>query len=458
MNIIIGNIGIFAIVFGLLAFGIIGILTAICLRRIVRTNEVHIVQSRGKTKSYGVGSGNGNVYYEWPTWIPIIGITKTVLPVSVFQLELNGYDAYDKDRLPFEIDVVAFFRVSNPDKAAERVSSIGELHEQLTFILKGAARTTLASYDINQIMIERSKFGDHFTLEVKEQLTQWGVETVKNIELMDIRDADDSKVVHNIMAKTKSLIEMESRSEVAANMQKAQTAEIQAQQKVDLEKENAAQLVGMKKADREQAVGIATQKSTQAVKEQERVTKEKEMAVMAVAQVKQAEITKSVSVVKAEQDKETAILIADGQLESKKRESEGIEVKGRAVASAETAFQLAPVQAQITLAKEIGENKGYQEYLVTIKQVEASQAVGMEQAKALEKANIKIIANAGEPVAGVAKVMDLFSSKGGTSIGAMLEGLANTEQGEKLLGAVKEKLIGKETTPVTTRRAPSTNV
>lgn len=420
----------------------ISIIMSLILRRVVPTNEVHIVQSSRKTVSYGKDTASGNVYYEWPSSLPMIGVNKTVLPVSVFKLELQSYDAYDKDRLPFEIDLVAFFRITDSNMAAQRVSTIKELEEQLLFILKGAARTILASYDINEIMVERSKFGDHFTKEVEGQLVNWGVATVKNIELMDIRDSADSKVIHNIMAKTKSLIEMQSRTEVAANMQKAQVAEITAQRAVEVEKQTATQAIGMKQADRESQVGIANQQALQAVKEQERLTKEKEMAVLKVAQVQQAEIDKSVNVVKAQQSKETTILIAEGTLESKKRESEGIAIQGQAKADAEKAMQLAPVQAQITLAKEIGSNENYQKYLVTIRQVEANQAVGIEQAKALEKANIKIIANTGEPVAGVTKVMELFSSKGGTNVGAMLEGLAQTEAGAEVLAAVKGKLNG----------------
>ena len=66
--------------------------------------------------------------------------------------------------------------------------------------------------------------------------------------------------------------------------------------------------------------------------------------------------------------------------------------------------------------------------------MEAAQAVGIEQAKALEQAEVKVIANAGEPLRGVTKVMELFSAKGGTEIGAMLEALAQTEQGATLLG------------------------
>lgn len=423
------------------------LIIALMLRRVVPTNEVHIVQSSKKTTSYGNDTKNGNTYYEWPAWLPMIGITKIILPVSVFKLELESYDAYDTGRLPFEVDVVAFFRINDSNMAAQRVSSFGDLREQLLFIVRGAVRTILASHDIDKIMLERSTFGEAFTHEVQEQLLQWGVVPVKNIELMDIRDGQGNQVVHNIMQKKKSLIEMQSRTEVAANMKTAQIAEIDAKQEAEVRNQAAMEAVGKRSAEKDQTIGISQQQAVQAVREQERLTKEKEMAIVQVAQVRQAEIDKNVNTVKATQQKEVSIveaegnkqsniLLAEGNLEAKKRESEGIQIQGLAKAEAEKAMQLAPVQAQITLAKEIGSNDNYQKYLITIRQVEANQVVGIEQAKALEKANIKIIANTGDPVSGIADVRDLFTGKGGTSIGAMLEGLAQTEHGEKVIGAI----------------------
>lgn len=412
------------------------IIIALLLRRVVAANEVHIVQSSRATTSYGKDSGNGNTYYEWPSWVPVLGVTKIVLPVSVFALDLDAYDAYDVGRVPFVVDVVAFFRVSDSNLAAQRVESFNELREQLLAIVQGSVRSILASYDIDKIMLERSTFGEHFTKEVQGQLANWGVSTVKNIELMDIRDSDGSQVVKNIMDKKKSLIEMQSRTEVAENMKKAQIAEIEAKRETDIQDQQAQQAVGERTAVKVQAVGIANEKAKQQIKEQERETKEREMAVTKVATVRQAEITKDANIVKAEEDKQTTIIVAEGVLEAKRRESEGIQIEGDARAEAEKAMQLAPVEAQIVLAKEIGENKGYQEYLITIRAVEANQVVGIEQAKALDKADIKIIANTGEPVNGIGDVMELFSSKGGTSIGAMLEGLAQTEQGKSFLSKI----------------------
>jgi flotillin len=293
----------------------------------------------------------------------------------------------------------------------------------------------------------RSVYGEQFTKEVSEQLSNWGVNTVKNIELMDIRDAKESNVIHNIMAKKKSAIEMESRLVVAENSKKALTAEIEARREVDMQNQLAQEQVGKRTAEKEKTVGIANQMAKQEIIEQERTTKEKEMAVIKVAQIKQAEITKEVTLVQALQQKEAAVLkaegerqqitiIAEGRLEEQKRTAEGISVTGAAEAEAKKLMELAPVQAQIALAQEIGDNKGYQEYLITIRQVEASEKIGMEQAGALKSADIKIIANTGNPVAGVDTVMDLFSAKGGTQLGAMVEAFAQSENGKAILSKV----------------------
>ena len=412
---------------------VISLVAALIFRRVVETNEVHIVQSAKATRSYGKDTPNGNTYYDWPHWFPVIGVTRIVMPVSVFDLELQAYEAYDVGRVPFVVDIVAFFRIDDSNLAAQRVESFHELRQQLLAIIQGAVRTILASHDIDRIMLERSIYGEQFTLAVKDQLSSWGVVPVKNIELMDIRDAADNLVVHNIMEKKKSLIEMESRTEVAENMKQAEIAEIEAKRETDIQEQQALQAVGERTALKTKAVGIANEKAAQDIKEQQRVTKEKEMAVIQVQQVRQADITREANVVKADEDRQTTIIIAEGQLEETKKESEGIQIEGAARAEAEKLMQLAPVQAQIALAKEIGQNEGYQNYLVAIEAVAANQIVGVEQAKALTDADVKVITNAGGPVEGMTNVMDLFSAKGGTNVTAMLEGLAQSEQGERIL-------------------------
>ena len=125
---------------------------------------------------------------------------------------------------------------------------------------------------------------------------------------------------------------------------------------------------------------------------------------------------------------------------AKENEAKGIQAEGKAKADAQKEMEMAPITAQIALAKEIGENEGYQKYLISVKGIEAEERVGMEKAKALTKADVKVIANAESPTGGIGKAMDLFSSKGGMSLGTMLEGFKNTDAGKR----VTEAILGEE--------------
>lgn len=420
------------IVIAIVVVVVLAFIASIAFRRVVPTNMVHIVQSRTATTSYGTGMSSGNVYYAWPAFLPRFGVTVIELPVSNFDLSLHDYDAYDIDRVPFRVDVVAFFRIADTNVAAQRVSTIEELNGQLLQIVQGAVRKVLASAKIDNIMLERATFGQQFTAEVEEQLGQWGVYPVKSMELMDIRDGQGSQSISNIMAKKISHIEMESRTEVASNNRAAQTAEIEATQVVDIRRQEAAQAVGERTAQKDQAVGIANEQSRQEVLTQSKVTAEREMAVSQVELVRQAEIAREQAVVSADQERQTTILIAEGQLEATRRVAEGIQVEGAAKADAETKMQLAPVEAQIRLAKEIGQNPAFQQYLATIQSLESYIVVGSKQAEALKEADVKVISNTGNPTSGAGDVMNLFSSQGGTDLSAMVEAMAQTPMGQAL--------------------------
>lgn len=432
-------------------FALIVTFIALSYRVVVSTNSVHIVQSSKARTSYGGVDADGkprrNTYYAWPAWIPVIGVKVSMLPLSVFDLPLDNYSAYDKGRLPFVIDMMAFFRINDSGMAAERVSSFEDLKDQLEYILKGAARTILATSEIGEIMESRAVFGEKFTQEVEHQLMQWGVTPVKNIELMDLRDAQGSSVIAQIMAKKKSEIEKESRMAVAVNTQAAQTAEIEANREVQMRQQEAAETVGIRTAQQIQKVGISKQQAEQAVAEEAKNTAEKNMAVRLVNEVRSAEITRNVQVVQADQNKQTTIisadaakitsitraegdkqqkiLVAEGNLQTALLAAQGVKAQGEAEGAAETARLLAPVTAQTELAQKIGQNTPYQDYLVRIKQVDANQAVGVAQAGALTKADVRIIVQGGTIQEGAKSVLDLLTPRGAQQLGAAIESAMN---------------------------------
>lgn len=431
----------------LIAFLVVLVFLAMLFRTVVPTNDVHIIQSGRKTVSFGKDQPAGNVYYAWPSWVPKFGIKLIRLPVSVFDIKLNDYAAYDKGRVPFVVDIMAFFRVEDSNVAAQRVSSFQELQTQLMGILQGASRSILASSPLEEILEERAKYGKLFTDATNAQLQAWGVVNVKNIELMDIRDTQSSKAIANITAMKQSLIERDSRVQVAGNRQAAAQAEIDAQRAVSVRQQEAEETVGVRTAQKSQQVGIAEQVATQEIKVAAKVTAEKEMLVLQVNQVRTAEIQREVQVVQADQAKQVMVIgadatkqqtvtVAEGTLQQMRLHAQGVEAEGNAKGKAETAFLMAPVNSQIALAKEIGTNPGYQSYLVSVKNIEAQQAIGVKQAEALQVADIKVISNVGTPPEGLRNVMDLFSAKGGTQLGAALEAIVNTPTGK----AISEKL------------------
>lgn len=301
-----------------------------------------------------------------------------------------------------------------------------------------------------------------FTQAIAESLKSWGVESVKNIEFMDIRDAKGECVIENIMKKKKSEIEKDSRIAVAENNKAAEEVEIAAQQSIDLRQQESEESVGKRKAEVSANVGIAQEVSKQQVKDAAKTTKEKEMAVLEVekvrnaeieenAKLKAAEIQKKAKVVEAETSQQQIQIAAEAQKTKLVTESEGkktaaenealaIKVVGEANAEAENKRQMASVNAQIEQAKEIGTNAGYQEYLVKTQYIEAYKNIGMEQAKNLGNADIKIIAGAGDVQKGVSKASDILSPNCGFAFGGMLEALASTDEGKKLLEGLMSKV------------------
>lgn len=440
------------------------IFAALYFRRVVPTNMVHIIQRKSSTVNYGRGQPGGNTYYAWPSWMPLIGISVTQFPESIFQVSLQNYVAYDKARVPFVVDVTAFFRISDASQAAQRVGSFDQLNTDLQAVLQGAVRRLLATNDLEFIMESRSELGDQFTQEVSSQTEEWGVSTAKSIEFMDLRDTDRGQVIANIMAKEESRISMESRSTVADNQRKAELAEIDAAREVEEQRQQAAQLIGIRTAQKELEVGVANEEAKQRIAESAKETMERDMNVREVEEVRSAQIKRGVAEVKAEEDKRVLVINAEaakeaeivsatadkeameqraqGELITAQKDAEGISARGLAQAEAEKAMLQAPVDTQIALAKEIGTNEGYQHYLIAIEQIKASQTVGSEMAKAMSAAELKVIANASDINGGLSNLGDMFSPAGGTSLTGMLSALSQGEEGAALLQGLTSRLSG----------------
>ena len=187
--------------------------------------------SAGRSRvSYGASQTAGNVYYEWPAFLPRIGVLVTKFPVSIFDVNLKDYEAYTT---PGACRSAWTCRRSCGSQSRTRrrkrspISTNSNTSCPASF--RGPSGTCWPPTSSKTSSRRDQTLAEAFTAQVDKQLQAWGVETVKNIEFMDIRDSANSEVIANIMAKEKSRIDRESREAVAMNSQMARTKEIEAE-------------------------------------------------------------------------------------------------------------------------------------------------------------------------------------------------------------------------------------
>lgn len=463
-------------IFGIVTFLIV-IYIMTQLRKVVPTNEAHVVQKWSSSVPYGKWFKWGNVYFSWPAWVPVVWISVQRLPLSIFDLQLNDYKAYDSGKVPFQVDITAFFEIQEPEVAAQKVETISELRNQLNETLKWVVRKVLASKDIVDIMESRTEIKDEFYNQVFGAVKSWGIK-LQNVEFMDIRDADGSQVVTNIMMKKRSQIESESQIEVAENQKmaiiekenkdsEARSAAAAAKSRADIIASDAQRDAELKvienekltqnqEIEKERVLAVQKEEAKQKLYEAEKTTKEKELAVKQVEEEKNAEIAKSIELIKADEQKQKVIIDAEAEKEEIRLKAEAdkekvelfsqaekTKIESIGIAEAKKLDYIGTAEAKNKTQMAEALNSFDKEALDFMKKeldVNLSEIVDLEKAKALSKADVKVIStwtNWGE---WVKTFMDLFSAKWGSNIGAMVEAAKNTMWEEKV-----NELIGKFT-------------
>ena len=169
---------------------IIFVVIVISVRKVVPKDEVHILKMWNKVIVKGRIFYEWNIYYYFPKYIPYFGISWVKkLPLWVFDIELLNYQAYDSGKIPFNVDITAFFVIKDPELAAKRVADFEELKDQLVEVVKGTVRKILAQYDIQEIMDAKWELTQKLYEELTNAVKKWWVE-LKNIVFMYISDVN----------------------------------------------------------------------------------------------------------------------------------------------------------------------------------------------------------------------------------------------------------------------------
>jgi|TARA_Y100000310_G_scaffold109308_1_gene107732 flotillin len=440
---------------GLIVFAIAVVALAMALRRVVPPNEVHIVNRSKSSTPYGSQQEAGNSYWEFPSWIPILGTNVLLLPTTIFPIELNSYPAYDKEKVPFTVDVTSFFQVEDAVIAAKRVVDMEDLRSQLKEMLEGVVRGILASYDVREIMEIRDTMDDKFMESVTGKSAKWGV-SANQIEFKDIDDDEGSQVITDIKMRKMSAIEMERRVDVAENTKTAQVAEIENKKISEIEAVQAKETVETRDAERERTVGVAKEVAEQEVQAQARITTENTVAVQRQQEVDTANYQRETMVIAATANKEQQIIDSEALKEKQRIENEGyrdaqvLKAEGDASLINETGTAEAEVtrkqlvaqaegEKQLAEAKKMLQDAAKEIELGTLS-IKAQEAIGTAFAAAYGKANINAYLSNGKGIEGLS---DLLSTGGAQQLAGFLDTFVGTSENVGKGKTLRELLGGK---------------
>lgn len=192
-------------------FIIISIFFLIKIRKVVPNNKVHIIEKENKSIIYWKGYKWWNSYFSWPAYIPFIWWIKTkILPLSVFNLKIKSYKTYDKTRVPFLIDIIWFFKISDPIANSQNIESIKDLEIKLNDIFKLSIIKVFEEKNIIEIFEKIKKVDKEILDTLNKEIKSWWIE-VKSIKILDIMDIEDWK---------SDLIKKISKTNTAKNLKK----------------------------------------------------------------------------------------------------------------------------------------------------------------------------------------------------------------------------------------------
>jgi flotillin len=399
-------------------FAVLVVIYLVTLRGVVPPKYADVVTRKGAVEIYSADKtvteerGTNTVYYQFPWWMPFIGVIVTRMSLENMEIKIENYQTFAKGNARFTIDASVYCRVNNVLEAAQRFpgKTMTDFKTGIQEIIIAAIRKTTANFAVEDVIAKRSEIADHVLSDIKDDMLRWGVEII-NVSIVDFKDSDHTSVIHDISAKKEAEINSLSRQEIATRKRQAEISEVEAYQ--------AAQT---RKIEVEESVGKREEEKNQVVSTEKKRAVEKAMDVERASKVMFAEIEADAKVRTADGEKRMAIELAEGEkqkLELTGR-GEGAKIEAMGSAEAEIIRKKGTSEADVLRAKKFAEAEGLdkyadaqrkqQEYATAIRTIEKDERIGLALAEALANATIKYYGS-GKPE----DFMDLFTPKGGLS-------------------------------------------
>ena len=374
------------------------------LYTIVPADHADVVIQRGKMKVFSshteYNAAGKAAYFKIPAWFFILGLGMTVhrVPLRIMAIGIPKFLAFDSERARFLCNIVSYVVVTDPVEAAKRFGGdLEELHRQVAKIVQATTRDATTKMPIREIINNREDIIGRITPPLSKAIKHWGLD-LRDVELVEFSDPtkeeypheDPPHVIKDISSITEEQINSEARQKNANQRMEARLKEAVAE-------ENARK----REIQKDEEVSKREQDKDKMVAEKQKLALAEQLEVAKVDQVKNAHIQKEKALVIASQNREVEVinkeqkhLVGQGdmlmQLEQAKGLAAPIREKGYAEADAKMKLQDAlnrfgPDAIRALVAEQL---------------VEMQRQVGIETAKALLNAELKVFAGGGTAEAG----------------------------------------------------------
>ena len=368
-------------------FVIVLIVSLLNLYTVVEPNKAHVVVSFGSGRHiyHPSMSGKKSAYFFIPMFMKRI-----IVSLENVKHEINEIELRDAHFAPFKCDITCWFKIENPDFAAEKLdvdrdgNIMNSIRETLNAQVQGVVRAASMKQEVMELMKDRTTFGESVFKEVNGDLDSWGIQLVK-LEIIDFSDLNDTHVIRDYEARRESEISSMTRQTVAKNNQDAKVAEAIANKTSEVARINAEQEAQMRDIERNEATRIRDEAAR--LKVAETTEKANQMQV-------EAEKTKAVGQTKYEA--EAKIALAEGEKTSRIKIAEGEAQanKARGIAQAEVVERTGTAEAS-AIEKKADAQKKFQDASKDIEMAKIAADIRKTQftatAQALATAKIQII-------------------------------------------------------------------
>jgi len=400
------------VVMGIVAFGYVK-----WSYTVVPPHEAHVVVSKGKGKHVYCSRPLEGVKLQSAYWyIPMLK-QRLVIPLKNIRIEIDNIPLRDKLMAKFSGDVICFLSVVDPLLAAEKLGKIEAEEGKIGFprieaevgrLIQAITRNASMSMEVYEIMRHRDAFSQEVKKRVNDPLKQWGVQLV-DLEVIHFKDIEKYTIINDLEQRQASLINAETRKQVAENHKNASIVESLANKETETARAENEELFRIRQIQKEQKVGQTQQEAVQNIAQAEMEANRQKVEALRVLEVGNAQVGAQAKIESAKGDSEAVKTSADG-------DSEAIRKTGFANAEVTKATLIAEADGTKEKAYALKEYTDAGLSLETIRaDVEIKQAQFAALAEGLKVAKISLVTSGESSILGIP-----VSAKVGADMGQML--------------------------------------